>query len=130
MDLTSDSGAAFRASGLGWAYDLNLAEEYGWRPAGTERPPRLPPTVAWDGRYDSNEGQRVSRADAESLADALERALRDPEGAARAAAVTRRLSEEIRAVTGRDFTLEVPGTDADHQRSLIGFLRSGSFEIS
>jgi hypothetical protein len=55
-------------------------------------------------------------------------ALLDPQGATRAAAVARRLFAEIR--TGMGLTFEAPATEADHQRSLIRFLRSGSFEIS
>src|SRR5690349_21438449 len=42
MDLVSESGTEMRFSGPGWALVLNIAEAYGWIPAGT-----LPP-VDWN----------------------------------------------------------------------------------
>ncbi|MGB9610328.1 MAG: hypothetical protein ACPL7M_05090 [Bryobacteraceae bacterium] len=59
-----------------WRRALALAHAHGWRPAGT-----LPPPIHWDatapawhGQYEPAAGQEVSRPDARSLADSLERA--------------------------------------------------------
>ena len=63
-----------------WAKALELGQLYGWQPLGT-----LPPSdhdfdkldAEWLGTYLSNEGQTVSRADALSLAEALQKSLDD-----------------------------------------------------
>jgi hypothetical protein len=63
-----------------WQKLLRLAESYGWRPAGTTLPEaelKWMPDGRWDGSYTSNDGQTVVAADARSLAEALDRAVRD-----------------------------------------------------
>ncbi len=131
MDLVSESGAEFRATGSGWAYYLNLAEEYGWKPAGTERPRRASIFRKWSGHYDTNEGQRVSKRDAAAMALALEAALSDPDRAARGAALAERLTAAVRAATGgSSYTMRADGDDSAYLRSLIDFLRRGGFEIT
>lgn len=67
----TSSGEDLRVSGGHWAVFLTLAEAYGWKPAGTKPPSNLPPTQAWDGRYDSSDGQTVLDADAKRLAEVL-----------------------------------------------------------
>jgi hypothetical protein len=64
-----------------WARILYLAEDYGWKPAGTLSPydhddPNSEYYVAepWHGGYATNEGQLVSADDARAFADALEAA--------------------------------------------------------
>ncbi|MEM6958700.1 MAG: hypothetical protein AAF645_23665 [Myxococcota bacterium] len=77
FELTNSEGEQFRVSGGHWAIYLNVAEAFGWRPAGT-----LPPdghAGPWSGRYDSNDGQRVSPADAKALAETLNGAARHPQ---------------------------------------------------
>ncbi len=131
MDLVSESGAEFRVTGSGWAYYLNLAKEYGWNPEGTERPQGASSSRKWSGHYDSNEGQRVSKRDAAAMALALEAALADPNRAARGAALAERLIAAVRAATGASsYTMRVDGDDSAYLRSLIEFLRGGSFEIT
>jgi hypothetical protein len=73
MDL-SGPGGDFAYNNTSWGHLLRLASTYGWEPAGT-RPPKRCRT--WDGNYVTNDGQRVTAADARRLADALEKALPD-----------------------------------------------------
>lgn len=141
MDLVGESGAEFRTTGSGWTYYLNLAEEYGWKPAGTRRPRGLRMLLCrWSGGYDTNDGARVTARDAAAMATALEAALADPDRSARRAVVAVRVTEGVRAVMGAaqfaslvsadaSYVLELPEDDAEHLRKLIGFLRSGGFEI-
>jgi len=80
MDLTGAGGYA-AWNWQGWRGILELANRYGWVPAGTE-PPSWDEGGPWDGRpwsrtYFSNDGQRVTAEDAHALADALKRALPD-----------------------------------------------------
>jgi len=59
---------------------LRLAERYGWKPAGTtlsEAELKWMPDGKWDGNYTTNGGQTVAPTDARSLAEALDRAVRD-----------------------------------------------------
>lgn len=57
-----------------WAKALELAEEYGWQPRGTQPPIS---GVDWLGGYSTNDGQVVIAEDAFLLAGALEKALAD-----------------------------------------------------
>ncbi len=69
-------GISVSWSNSGWPAVLQLAEDYGWQPAGT-LPPRRIKRDAWDRGYASCDGQLVSADDAKALADALERGLAD-----------------------------------------------------
>jgi hypothetical protein len=75
FDLTGKIGS-FHWKGAGWAAVLSCAEEYGWKPAGTQ-PPRRVKAAEWEGSYDTNDGQLVSTEDASNLASALQSALDD-----------------------------------------------------
>ena len=73
MALGRDNGDYFGVSYSLWAAMLELAEQCGWRPAGTD-----PPTsncAAWNGSYYSSDGQRCREEDAWKMAGALERFL-------------------------------------------------------
>lgn len=66
----------FGFNSLSWRSVLQIAQRYGWKPAGTvdqDEP-------EWDSTYFSNDGQTVTTEDATALADALERALDDIPG--------------------------------------------------
>lgn len=70
----------FHWDSFSWAKLLRLAESYGWRPAGTTLPQseiRWMPEGRWNGNYATNDRQTVAAADAQALAAALERAVRD-----------------------------------------------------
>ncbi len=61
-----------------WPLILHLAENYGWKPAGTvwgylDKPEN----VVWDGNYWSNDFQMVTEDDAANLGEALESAIKD-----------------------------------------------------
>ncbi len=66
-------GTKFVCSFPCWQAVKELAEMYGWQPAGTT----VPDDAEWDGRYDTKEGQRITDADARNLAAALECSLPD-----------------------------------------------------
>lgn len=128
FDLTNDTGSQMRFSPSGWALALTLAEEYGWKPAGT--------TLArpdWSGEYASNEGQRVTGSDAHALAAACERALADPDYLARISAV----KQGIDATVAREVPGNVPSTAnreemlafRERLQELVAFSRGGSFVV-
>jgi hypothetical protein len=101
MDLSNKSGATLRVSGLHWAVFLTLAQAYGWKPAGTNRPQHLPPTEEWSGRYDSNDGQTVADSDAKLLAQALHGAAVSKEINIALADVIRLIERQIEAAGTR-----------------------------
>jgi hypothetical protein len=88
MDLHGAAGY-FRFNNWSWYQVLELAYEYGWKPAGTEPGQWCDPETGeldeqlspdpdeWDGTYFSNDHQWVTDEDAANIADALERALED-----------------------------------------------------
>lgn len=74
-DLTWQDGTFRSLAYTLWVSLLHLASLNGWEPAGTEAPCEW--EAKWGGDYMGNAGQRVTLADARSLADALESALPD-----------------------------------------------------
>jgi hypothetical protein len=93
MDLTG-AGGEISFNIFAWAKVLDLAQQYGWEPAGTEAPDfevkdedgnvdhELSEQLScraedWDGNYSTNDFQSVTEHDAANIADALERALDD-----------------------------------------------------
>jgi hypothetical protein len=88
MDLCG-RGGYFRFSNTSWCKVLELADRYGWKPAGTEPGRWVDPSTGkldkqlspdpeeWDGSYFGNSFQWVTDEDAARIADALERALDD-----------------------------------------------------
>ena len=83
MELKSKRGKTFLTSDEHWSVFLNVAQRYGWQPAGTLAPPAWPRREVWSGQYGTRDGQRVSDEDARALAAALYDAARS-EGVARA----------------------------------------------
>jgi len=71
MALGRDNGDYLDVSYSLWAAILELAERYGWRPAGTEAPQGTDP-LAWDGSYYSSDCQRCQTEGAYALANALD----------------------------------------------------------
>lgn len=137
-----------------WAKALELATAYGWKPMGTRPPPGIDfhqLDAEWDGGYLTNDGQRVKREDALSLAAALERSLRDiPDVRPKVDWSSVRwqeeelpewLSPEEREIIEdglQDGLLDVMGTpplehfagdEKRHLKEFIRFCRLGSFEI-
>jgi hypothetical protein len=93
MDLHR-AGGDFWFNIFSWGQVLELAQQYGWEPAGTEMQPTevldadgnidheltdqfMAIREDWDGNYVTNDWQHVSDDDAAHIADALERALDD-----------------------------------------------------
>jgi hypothetical protein len=77
VDLYNDSGDYFCASNRGWFKFLSLARMGGWEPMGTLPPEGWPEDTPWDGGYSTNDGQRVTAADAAAMASAMARCLGD-----------------------------------------------------
>lgn len=81
-DLHNKKGDYFHLDLFGYIGILKTAQQHNWQPEGTTPPRRKywkdNPDL-WDSmNYGSNDNQRVSAADADNLADALQRALDDP----------------------------------------------------
>jgi hypothetical protein len=130
MDLRNSAGDEFSVGGTGWAFYLNLAERYGWKPRGTEKPTDYPPLKHWPGVYDRNEGQRVVTEDALNLASALRAASADPQLHDASAAVAAALTASIRKATGyQAFSVDVPDDHAEFMDRLADFAAKGSFVI-
>ena len=70
FDLKSDTGQEIQWTDVYWNLMLPIAEQYGWRPAGT-LPPEGGPPDEWDGSYVTNDGQLVTREDVSALAEAI-----------------------------------------------------------
>src|SRR6185369_16427972 len=127
MDLTSDSGAEFRFTGMGWNFCLRLAEAYGWRGQRT-LPPAGVAVEAWSGTYDSNEGQRVKPEDADSLATVLKLALVDPHRSRIERQVADEMSRLLTQHFGRPVPVEPSMTEA-HYQEFVAFCKEGGFRI-
>ncbi len=128
FDLTSDAGTKLRFSGIGWAFYLNLAESYGWRPTGT-LPPEGVAAGQWSGCYDSNDGQHVRHDDAIALAVALSSALADPERKDGEKALADKLTRDLSAMLRRPVSPMQPPEDDSLLRQLVAFCGTGGFRI-
>ena len=133
-DLIDDQGRVHQVRAAYWDFVLWLAEEYGWRPAGTLAPSGVA-DPDWDGGYSENGGQRVVAEDASEFAAALDRAMADPERAQVERRVSDRLNEHVRELFLRDGIELPPEDDEDYStadsflQSLSTFARQGSFRV-
>jgi hypothetical protein len=75
MALGRDNGDHLGVSYSLWATVLELAEQWGWRPVGTD-PPRGVDRSEWGGSYYSSDGQVCRDEDARALADGISGFLR------------------------------------------------------
>ena len=66
--LKSKRGKTFETSDEHWSVFLNVAQRYGWQPAGTLPPQAWPRGQVWSGQYGTRDGQRVGDDDARALA--------------------------------------------------------------
>ena len=73
IDLYRNDDDFFQFEYFGiWQKLMNLAQIYGWNPAGTQEPPQWNQEEGdWDGSYDIFAGEWVADADAHALAQAL-----------------------------------------------------------
>ena len=112
----------------GWGNTFVLAVLYGWAPAWT---PHEHPS--WEGGYLSNDGARVTDGDARAFANALERALSDPDrehspSEARTSAIAPDLADlcqNARAALAQLSDAEGRG----RLRQYVRFLQRGGFTI-
>ena len=129
MDLVSESGEEFQFGSGGWTLLLNHARVYGWQALGTS-PPEGVDAAEWPGNYDSNEGQKVSVADAASLATALASSLRDPSRVATVKEIAAGVSAAVREATGGgDYEIEVDDGYWPLVENFIVFCGRGGFVI-
>jgi hypothetical protein len=136
VDLLSETGAELNVGGSGWDFVLNVAQEYGWAPLGTEPPADCPP-ADWSGGYDTSDGQRVVARDAAALAAALRRAAADPHRKEVEAQVSREQSAAVRTILLRDHGITLPEEedvgrtiDEEFLEVLASFCAGGSFTVS
>ena len=129
IDLGNKNGNSFRFRHNAWARLLNLAEDYGWQPQGTELDDCYPEEDRgnWGGGYSSNDLQIVNANDAANLADAVERVLAEiPEERRR---VSRRKEvysiEELSRISAEGFFRG----GQERIRRAIEFFREGAFQI-
>jgi hypothetical protein len=129
FDFYRSENDAFSMGQDSWAHVYALSVRGGWEPRGTEPPRGLgkDERKAWDGGYDSNDGQILTDLEATAMVLALEKMLpelRDRSPRARStdgAATLPRMDEESRSYF-----------DSDKRKMLIAFidfLRRGACEI-
>lgn len=136
FDLTNDKGSYLRFSPSGWALALNLAEVYGWVPAGTTLPHDGESAgINWTGEYATNEGQRVSSEDALALAQACTRALVSEDYVARTAAILKAILDRVDCAAGGTPPGRAPFNEPEiitfrgRLEELIAFCHEGGFVI-
>ena len=76
MDLLGEK-QKFRLNWSGWTDILELANNHGWKPKGTKAPKFRGNCKNWDGSYFCNSWQLVTKKDAENIAAALKKALKE-----------------------------------------------------
>jgi hypothetical protein len=158
MDLNG-AGGVQRFSNTSWRKMLELAYEYGWKPAGTEPGQWVDPSTGelieqlspdpdeWDGNYRTNASQWVTDEDAAHIADALEQALDDipdfdtdekwveyePTDLP-TSPVERSLVEQRLAVSGPNESLSslefFSGEGKQKVRDFVAYCRAGTFFIA
>jgi hypothetical protein len=136
FDLTSESGDTYQVRSSGWSLMLYVAEAYGWEKQGSI-PPDGVDSAEWDGGYATNDGQRVTRQDAQALADACERMLADPERVAKVRGIESQLDKDVRELAREQYGVELPAgnnydeypIDEAYLREFVHFCRRGGFKI-
>jgi hypothetical protein len=135
--LSSKKEGGFHFNNCAWSKILNLAEQYGWEPAGTIDPywADEPDTHEWNGNYTSHDGQAVKSEDAENMADALEKSLKDIRAVDRDTVVERIIRENPEHSWGPSWYMtphEFWGTGSKGKqiiKDLIKFCKQGGFRI-
>ena len=132
MELTSENGSTFEFSGTGWAFYLNLAEVFGWKPEGTKKPKNYGILKKWHGAYDSNEGQFVTQSDAQALSVSLERALSSEHLDEKASSIASQLENTLKQALGDQippgFKIS-PNVDKNYISNFVSFCKGGGFYI-
>jgi hypothetical protein len=135
FELRGEGGSVLDFGVDGWEFYIRLARAYGWEPLGSLPPPGVA-AQDWEGSYDSNDGQVVSREDANAFAVALERALEDPQRRRTEQAVCAEMNRVLREEAWRVYQMRLgPEEDvcleADEAsvRQLVDLGRKGSFRI-
>jgi len=131
IHLHNAAGNTFDLSGGHWAVYLTLAQAYGWKPRGTERPPALPASQPWSGQYASRDGQIVGDAEAKLLAQILHAAaLSDKLGTALTDVINNIEEQIVRAGTPIGDAMRMQPQDFKTEFSpLLKFLYQGRFII-
>ena len=124
----------FSFSGTGWSFCLILAEQFGWIPEGTKKPKVYEFFKKWPGNYDTNEGQFVSKSDANKMADSIETALKSESLEEQAKIVASAIEDGVKKALGElpaDYKVQADIDDdfKSHYKSFIAFCRKGEFSI-
>jgi hypothetical protein len=134
VDLCSESGEDTGFGYVGWSMVLELARRYGWKPQGTEPPEGMDDPSTWEGEYESSDGQRVTAADAEALADALTLAVNGPKLHETVLRMDERDREQVRKQLGPELAASYVGVKdfqeyRESLREFVEFCRKGAFCI-
>ncbi len=136
FDLSNKSGGYQRFSGAGWGLALTVAEQYGWKAAGTPRPSDWDDADGpWEGEYAIQAGQWVTAEDAAAFAEALERAVAADDFVGVAQRGMRDLNADlVKAIpSAKNDVQPLPEEEAERFRArmkeLVKFAQQGSFVI-
>jgi len=144
-DLSNEKGHGYRWNIWGWGSVFNLALSYDWQPLGTELDLSYLNEGGdgdyegeeWEGGYFSNDGQLVSKEDAEGFAKALESSLDDIPDRDVRPKISGKMDEsffekrkKIWEQQKASLLVEFSGEESKkYLRGFISFLREGSFRI-
>ncbi len=128
--LKSESGAETGFNMFGWGIVRRLAQDFGWRPLGTEPPVDWSSARTWSGTYTSNDGQLVTAQDALALGAALEAALASHDFDSRIRGLFGRACTEVRSP---GVSVAEPAIQTSDWRTafdeFVRFCRRGGFRI-
>jgi hypothetical protein len=142
MALGRGNGDHFGVSYSLWSAMLELAQQWGWQPTGTE-PPQGLAADGWSGSYYSSDGQRCRDEDAGRLAEAIDRFLSGapPLGGVTPADEERERLRQFITAAERNFAAPLChpigeagawlGSDEGRVflRGFVQFCRKGAFEL-
>ncbi len=121
----------FDLDNISWAIVLNLAEAYGWKPEGTDKPKGYGVFKKWPGNYDSSDNQMVKQTDAIALAEALYVCIKDDNAANRYKVIVDKIEKAIEQSIGKklDFQIE-RNIDKVFMKKLSDYIHMGQFYIN
>jgi hypothetical protein len=132
-DFERADGAEWGTTSVGWRLLRHLAEQFGWRPAGTLPSDDWDDGPAWSGEYTGNTGQWVSAADAAGLAGGLRAAVASPEFDGLVAAFGADFRGQLAAASTPAVTLTAgplpPGEWRRAALELAAYCEGGAFSV-
>jgi hypothetical protein len=131
FNLLSSSGQKYTFTGTSWTFILNLAEIYGWKGQGTQKPQNYRLLIKWHGGYDTNEKQIVNKEDSSNLANALIKACADPNLQKQVTLLAKNIQIAIEKAIGQPLGYSIANdVDINIIKQFIDFCKKGSFQIT